>query len=150
VTLEQAISLLRQPRLRGRGAARQTTLKDFGANPATGKQAKLLSGRYGPYVTDGEVNATVPRGTDPMSLTAEDAFRLLTERAAQIAEQGGIVKRPAVKRPAVKKPARKAAVKTSAKPAKNAAKKAAKKSAKKAAKKSARPRQPATTQSSPS
>lgn len=114
VTLEQAVELLRQPKLRGRGAARQlTVLKEFAAHPASGKAVKLLSGRYGPYVTDGEVNATVPRGQDPMQLTDAQVHELLTARAQQIEEQGG---------PKPKKGARKA-------PAKKAAKKSAKKAA---------------------
>ena len=91
VTLEQAMELIRQPKTRGRGgmARQQTSLKDFGVNPATSKTVNLLSGRYGAYVSDGEVNATVTRGTDPMQLTPEQAFELLAARVQQIAEQGG-------------------------------------------------------------
>jgi DNA topoisomerase-1 len=90
VTLDQAMELLRQPKLRGKGMARQqTSLKDFGVNPANNKTVKLLSGRYGAYVTDGEVNATVPRGADPMAMTPEQAFELLAARAQQIIDQGG-------------------------------------------------------------
>jgi DNA topoisomerase I len=98
VTFDQAMELLRQPKLRGKGMARQqTTLKDFGVNPANSRAVKMLSGRYGAYVTDGEVNASVPRGTDPLSLTNEAAYELLAQRVIQIAEQGG---------PAAKKAAR--------------------------------------------
>lgn len=91
VTLEQAMELIRQPKTRGRGgmARQQTSLKDFGVNPATSKTVSLLSGRYGAYVSDGEVNATVIRGTDPMQLTPEQAFELLAARVQQIADQGG-------------------------------------------------------------
>lgn len=100
VTLEQALEILRQPKTRGRGAARkQTTLKDLGPHPATKKPVKILNGRYGAYVTDGEVNATVPRGTSPLELTIEKAVELLAERALKVAEQG----------PATKKAARKTA-----------------------------------------
>ena len=85
-----AIELIRQPKTRGRGGSRgQTSLKDFGVNPANGKAVKLLSGRYGAYVTDGEVNATVPRGSDPMQLSNEQAYELLAARAQQIADAGG-------------------------------------------------------------
>ncbi|GAB4370217.1 MAG: type I DNA topoisomerase [Bryobacter sp.] len=107
VTLEEALNLLSQPKARGRrGAARQqTVLKEFAAHPTTGKAVKLLSGRYGPYVTDGEVNATLPRGQDPMQMTDAQVHELITLRAQQIAEQGG---------PKPKKAARKAA-KTTAK-----------------------------------
>jgi DNA topoisomerase I len=94
VSLEQAIELLNQPRTRGgRGPVKQTSLKEFGAHPVTSREVKLLSGRYGPYVTDGEINATVARGTDPLSLTPEAAFKLIDERAAQIAENGPPVKK---------------------------------------------------------
>ncbi|MFN9296812.1 MAG: type I DNA topoisomerase [Acidobacteriota bacterium] len=90
VTLDQAIELIRQPKARGRGGVRGlTSLKDFGTNPANGKAVKLLSGRYGAYITDGEVNATVPRGADPMQFTNEQAYELLAARAQQIAEAGG-------------------------------------------------------------
>lgn len=90
VSLEQALHLIAQPKARGRGGVRgQTSLKDFGVSPANQKAVKLLSGRYGAYVTDGEVNATVPRGSDPMQLTNEQAFELLAARAQQIADAGG-------------------------------------------------------------
>ncbi len=90
VTLEQALHLIAQPKARGKGAGRGlTSLKDFGVNPANNKAVKLLSGRYGAYVTDGEVNATVPRGSDPMQMTNEQAYELLAARAQQIADAGG-------------------------------------------------------------
>jgi len=115
VTLEQALELIRQPKTRGRGAARaQTTLKDLGPHPEKGAAVKVLTGRYGPYVTDGEINATVPRGVEPLELTMEQAVTLLAERAQKIAEQGGA-------------PAKKAARKSTKKAAKKAAKRAVKK-----------------------
>lgn len=89
VTIEQAMELIRQPKARGGGVRQQTTLKDFGTNPATNRAVKLLSGRYGAYVTDGEVNATIPRGTDPMTMTNEQVYELLAARAQQIADAGG-------------------------------------------------------------
>ena len=102
VTLEEAVAILKQPRTRGKGGARtQTTLRELGTNPASGKVVKMLSGRYGPYVTDGEVNASLSRGADPMAITPEQCFELLAARAQQIADQGGVVK----KRGAAKKKA---------------------------------------------
>ncbi len=111
VSLEQAVELLRQPKARGRGgpARQQTALKEFAAHAATGKVAKLLSGRYGPYVTDGEVNATVPRGQDPMQLTDEQVYQLLADRAQQIIDQGG--PKPKKARGAKRAPAKKAGAK---------------------------------------
>lgn len=91
VTLEQAVEILKQPRTRGKGGPRQqTTLREIGVNPANGKAVKLLSGRYGPYLTDGEVNASLSRGTDPMTVTPEQCYELLAQRAQQIADQGGV------------------------------------------------------------
>ncbi len=95
ITLEEAVELLRQPK-RGRkrpfGAAKTAPLKELGTNPA-GAAIRLLDGRYGPYVTDGVVNATVPKGIPIDSITLEIALELLAEKAAK-----GPSKRPA-KRP---------------------------------------------------
>ncbi|MDB5689439.1 MAG: topoisomerase subunit omega [Sphingomonas bacterium] len=126
---------------RGRGAAREP-LKEFGESPVTGKPIKLMEGRFGPYVTDGETNATLPKTSDPQELTAEQALVLLEERAAKGPPKG---KKP-VKRAAAKKPAANADA-AGDKPAKKApAKKpAAKKpAAKKAAPKKAAPKEAAT------
>ena len=49
----------------------------------TGEVVKLLDGRYGPYVTDGETNASLPKGADPKEMTFESALDLLAERAAK-------------------------------------------------------------------
>jgi DNA topoisomerase-1 len=119
---------------RGRGAAREP-LNTFGDSPVTGKPIKLMEGRFGPYVTDGETNATLPKTADPGELTLEQALVLLEERAAKGPPKGKKpVKRAAAKKPAASKadgeaPAKKAAAK------KPAAKKAAPKKA--AAKKAA-------------
>jgi DNA topoisomerase-1 len=91
VSLEEALELLSQPKTRGRaGSARkQTTLKDLGEHPESKKQVKILNGRYGAYITDGEVNATVPRGTNPLDVTIDRAVELLKERLQKMAETGG-------------------------------------------------------------
>ncbi len=107
VTLEQAVHLINQPKARGRGAARQTVLKDLGAHAESGKNVTILSGRFGPYITDGETNASVPRGTDAMHINMERAQEILAQRRLQIEEQGGVAK-PAAKRGA-RKTARKSA-----------------------------------------
>jgi DNA topoisomerase-1 len=83
VTLEQAVELLAQPKTRGRGAAaKREPLKVFDASPITGNKVQLLDGRYGPYLTDGETNASVPKGTSVDELTFAEALDLLAARAA--------------------------------------------------------------------
>ena len=78
------LHLLAQPKARGRQQAMpQTPLKVFEASPVTGEPIKLLSGRYGPYVTDTATNASLPKGTTPEDLTFEQAVELLAERAAR-------------------------------------------------------------------
>jgi DNA topoisomerase-1 len=107
---------------RGRGAAREP-LKILGAHPRTEAEIKLMEGRFGPYVTDGTTNATLPKSITPDALTLEEAAQLLDERAAKGA--------PAKKG---RKPARKAA------PKKAAAKVAKPAAAKKAPAKKAPPK----------
>jgi len=114
VGLNRAVTLIAEKRAGGgrpqRGQA--AALKDLGAHPETGEPVRVLSGRYGPYIASGGVNANVPRGADPQGVTMEQAVALLAERAAK---GGG--KKPARKAassgaPAKKKaPAKKAAAK---------------------------------------
>jgi DNA topoisomerase I len=94
----------------GRGArAPVEPLKTFGPHPESGGEIKLMAGRYGPYVTDGATNATLPRDKQPEELTAEEAITLITERAAKgPAKKGGRRKAPAKKKTAPKKKAAKA------------------------------------------
>jgi DNA topoisomerase-1 len=84
VTFDQAVYLLAQPkqRGRGRGAAKKEPLKVFENSPVTGEKVQLLDGRYGPYVTDGTTNASVPKGTSVEELTFNEALELLAARAA--------------------------------------------------------------------
>jgi DNA topoisomerase I len=85
-------------------------LKTFGPHPTSGGEMKLMAGRYGPYVTDGTTNATLPRGTEPEALTAEAAVVLIDEKAAKGPSTGkGRKKAPAKKKPAAKKAAPKKA-----------------------------------------
>ena len=113
ITLEQAIELLKQPKRRGRNAA-PAALRALGKHPVSEKEVTIKSGRYGPYVTDGEVNASLQKGQDPQTLTMEDAVNLLSARAARIASgEGGKPKRGggrgAKKKAAAKAPKAKAA-----------------------------------------
>jgi len=83
VTLEQAQALLAEPpRRRGRRAARGP-LKELGSDPASGKPVVLRDGRFGPYVSDGETNASLRRGDSPEAITLERAVELLAERRAK-------------------------------------------------------------------
>ncbi|MEP6893153.1 MAG: type I DNA topoisomerase [Gaiellaceae bacterium] len=85
VTLDEATSLLAQPKVR-RGGAGDTTprgpLREIGADPSSGKPLVVRDGRFGPYVTDGETNASLRRGDDVESLTIDRAIELLAERRA--------------------------------------------------------------------
>jgi DNA topoisomerase-1 len=104
----------------GRSArAGSEPLKVFGAHPESGGEIKLMAGRYGPYVTDGTTNATLPRDKQPETLTEEEAIVLITERAAKGPAKGKKKAAPkkaaAAKKPAAKKaPAKKAAPKKAA------------------------------------
>ena len=85
ITVEEAEALLAQPKARrGRGAAKPP-LKELGPDPGTGKQIVVKDGRFGPYVTDGETNASLRKGDAVESLTAERAIELLAERRAKSA-----------------------------------------------------------------
>jgi DNA topoisomerase-1 len=83
VTLERAVELLRQPkRPRRRQSASKAVLHELGVHPESGAAVRVLDGRYGPYVTDGTTNASLPKGTKPEVFTIADAVTLLRERAA--------------------------------------------------------------------
>ena len=85
LTVEQAEALLAQPKQRrGRGAPKPP-LKELGPDPQSGKPLVVKDGRFGPYVTDGETNASLRRGDTPDGLTLERAVELLAERRAKSA-----------------------------------------------------------------
>ena len=79
VTLDEALTLLAQEKRSGRTT--RTVLKELGPHPESGDGIRVLKGRYGPYVTDGTTNASIPRGADPTATTVEQAVELLTEAA---------------------------------------------------------------------
>ncbi|MCU1656171.1 MAG: topA [Pseudonocardiales bacterium] len=116
VTLEQAAALFAQPKTRGRRTAAAPPLRELGADPVSEKPMVVKDGRFGPYVTDGETNASLRRGDSIEELTDERAAELLADRRAR-----GPAKKAAKKAPAKKAPAKKAPTKTAAK--KSAAKK---------------------------
>ena len=85
VTLDEAKALFAEaPRRRGRGTARGP-LRELGADPGTGRPIVLKDGRFGPYVTDGETNASLRRGDTVEAVTTERAAELLAERRAKSA-----------------------------------------------------------------
>ena len=84
VTLEEAVEIYSQPKQRGRRAAAATPpLRELGADPATKKPMVIKDGRFGPYVTDGETNASLRKGDNVEELTDERAAELLAERRAR-------------------------------------------------------------------
>ena len=103
VTLEEALELLAQPK-RGRGRQSAEPLAELGVHPDNGATIKLMPGRYGPYVTDGTTNASLPKDADPAAATLEQAIDLLRARAA-----AGPAKKPARKAAGAKKATKKAA-----------------------------------------
>ena len=79
LTVEEASKLLAEPPRR-RGQARSSDLKELGKDPVSGKSVTVRSGRYGPYVTDGEVNASLRKGDSPEKISLERAAELLQAR----------------------------------------------------------------------
>jgi len=115
VSLEEALVVLAQPKTRGRRAA-AAPLRELGADPATGKEMTVRQGRFGPYVTDGETNASLRAGDDPMSISVDRAAQLLQDRRDRgpAAPRARGAKKATKKSAAKKKaPAKKAAAKKS-------------------------------------
>ena len=81
-SLDEALAIYAQPKTRGRGTARPP-LREFGEDPISGKKVTVKDGRFGPYVTDGETNVTVPRAETVEDLTAERAYELLADKRAK-------------------------------------------------------------------
>jgi DNA topoisomerase I len=90
ISLEDALVLLAQPRQRRGQRQAAAPLKEVGADPVSGKPIVVKSGRFGPYVTDGETNASLRSGDDPEGITLDRAIELLADRRAR-----GPAKRPA-------------------------------------------------------
>ena len=102
ITLEEALAIYAEPKQFGRRAA-ASALKEFDADPVSGKPIRLRDGRFGPYVTDGDTNATVPRGEDPETVDFERAVQLLADKRAK-----GPAKKPARTAPGKRTTAKKA------------------------------------------
>ncbi|MFB6839484.1 type I DNA topoisomerase [Streptomyces sp. NPDC056361] len=121
ITLEEALAIYAQPKQRGRAAAKPP-LKELGTDPVSEKPVVVKDGRFGPYVTDGETNATLRTGDSVEEITPERGYELLAEKRAK-----GPAKKVAKKAPAKKTTAKKTATKTAAKKTTTAKKTAAKK-----------------------
>ncbi|HEY1670656.1 MAG TPA: DNA topoisomerase, partial [Trebonia sp.] len=110
ISLEAAKALLAEPKPRGRGrAAAAPPLRELGNDPASGKPMVIKDGRFGPYVTDGETNASLRKGDEVASITPERGAELLADRRAAApaprARKAATTKTTAAKKPAAKKPA---------------------------------------------
>jgi DNA topoisomerase-1 len=81
VTVEEALALFAQPKQHRRRT--RPPIAELGAHPESGAAVRVMDGRYGPYVTDGSLNATIPRGADPKTVALEEAVELLREREAR-------------------------------------------------------------------
>jgi DNA topoisomerase I len=90
IDLPQALAVLAQPKQRRGQRQAAGPLKELGNDPGTGKPIVVKNGRFGPYVTDGETNASLRQGDDVEEITQERALELLAERRAK-----GPAKKPA-------------------------------------------------------
>jgi DNA topoisomerase-1 len=102
IELPAALEIFAQPKYGARRAS--SALKEFEADPVSGKPIRIRDGRFGPYVTDGETNVTVPKSEKPEDITFEQAVQMLADKRAK-----GPAKKPTrAKKPAARKaPAKK-------------------------------------------
>jgi len=126
--INRAVTILAEKKAKARPRGAPEALKELGKSTDGESVIKVMKGRYGPYVTDGSTNATIPKDQDPNSVTLEQAQALIADREAN---GGGKKKKKAPKKaaPAKKAKAEKPAADTKAKPAKAKAKPKAKKAA---------------------
>lgn len=82
ITLEQALAIYAQPKTR-RGRTAKPPLKELGTDPVSGKPVVIKDGRFGPYITDGTTNVTVPRSSTVEEIEADQAYTLLAEKRAK-------------------------------------------------------------------
>jgi DNA topoisomerase-1 len=83
VSLDEALKIYAEPKRRGGQGAAAPPLRELGSDPATGKPMVIKDGRFGPYVTDGETNASLRKGDDVLSITDDRAAELLADRRAR-------------------------------------------------------------------
>jgi len=128
ITLDEALAVYAQPKQFGRRGSAKPPLKEFGEDPTNGKPVVAKEGRFGPYITDGETNVTVPRGSTVEELTAAQAYDMLADKRAKGPAAKKTVKKTAAKKTAAKKTASAGAAKKTAAKKTTAKKSAAKKS----------------------
>ena len=109
ITLDEALKIYAEPKRRGRQGAATPPLRELGTDGASGKPMVIKDGRFGPYVTDGETNASLRKGDEVSSITDDRASELLAERRAR-----GPVKRTTTKVVRKKTAAKKTAAKKTA------------------------------------
>ncbi|ORA52606.1 DNA topoisomerase I [Mycolicibacterium chubuense] len=107
ITLDEALKIYAEPKRRGRQGAATPPLRELGVDPVSEKPMVIKDGRFGPYVTDGETNASLRKGDDVASITDARASELLADRRAR----GPVKKKAPAKKAAKKAPAKKAAKK---------------------------------------
>ncbi|EKF19569.1 type I DNA topoisomerase [Nitratireductor pacificus] len=112
IGLNRAVTVIAEKKAKGangRGRGTPAALKELGDHPDGGK-VTVRDGRYGPYVNHGKVNATLPKGKDPMAVTIEEALELVAAKAGKSGKKPAAkAKKPAAKKAAAKKPAAKKA-----------------------------------------
>jgi DNA topoisomerase-1 len=117
IGLNRAVSVLAEKQSKAKGGrTAAAALKELGEHPDGGGAITVRDGKYGPYVNYGKINATLPKGKDPASVTMEDALALIAEKEAKgggkkPARAKAAAKKPAAKKPAAKKTATKKAAK---------------------------------------
>jgi DNA topoisomerase-1 len=110
ITLDEALKIYSEPKRRGRQGAATPPLRELGNDAVSGSPMVIKDGRFGPYVTDGETNASLRKGDDVLSITDERASELLADRRAR----GPVKKKAAAKKAPAKKAVKKAPAKKAA------------------------------------
>jgi DNA topoisomerase-1 len=145
IGINHAVTLLAEKKAKGPGRRGAQVLKDLG-QAEDGRSIKVQKGKFGPYVSDGTINATLPEGTEPEAVTMEQALALLAERAAKGGKKAKAAKAPKAPKAAKSSTtngATEKAEKQAAPKAKTTKKKAAKPAAKSAAKAQIKSKTPA-------
>ncbi len=114
VGLNRAVTLIAEKKANPRGRRTATALKELGNHPETGDPVNVMDGRYGPYVKHQKTNATLPNGTDPESITLEQALELIAAKEKKPAKKKTTKKKTTKKKTAKKKTATKKTTKKKA------------------------------------